>query len=343
MIRKCFLCSAAFLLPASMAMAATSIVPKTDPGYGMSITGYYLMPGANNLEYAVYTQPLPVTVPSWKGESVKPGFHPAFDLATQYTFKGGVDQLKFDWFDIRTESSASASARGSASIAPPYFFGPFAQQLRGSSARSKVNFTLDSVNTTYDHLIYLGRHIQLAPFVGIGTAYLKQHIKSNFTGLDGGSDPYSITSYNTSRFIGIGPRFGIDATGYVTQHFSLLANIAATLLVGSMYSNTHFLSYGDGNTTAKPSSLADKSQMSIVPELDSNLGLAYDVTFKGGSTLNFEIGYMFKVYLDGINQVVPATLVPNTFDQGVIAIGTEAEVQSNFDLQGPYLKVSWKF
>ena len=59
--------------------------------------------------------------------------------------------------------------------------------------------------------------------------------------------------------------------------------------------------------------------------------------------MQLELGYLFSTYLNGIKQVVPTALVPNAFNQGVIAIETSSQVQSNLDMNGPYLKLTYLF
>ena len=111
-----------------------------------------------------------------------------------------------------------------------------------------------------------------------------------------------------------------------------------------MESNTHFLSFGSGNTTPGYTGLAnDLTTTQIVPELEGKLGLHYMRSFNSGSIMQLELGYLFSTYLNGIKQVVPTALVPNAFNQGVIAIETSSQVQSNLDMNGPYLKLTYLF
>ncbi len=321
---------------------STNTIPNVLPGLGISIAGLALQPGANNLVYAVHTKPLPVPDPNWTQESVSPGFHPAFTLGFIYTNANRQDQLKLNWLFLSTSDNASNAASGSDSVAPPYAFGPLEQRLRGSYAKSKAQFDVSAINLIYDHIFDLGSSFRLTPFVGADTAYLKQNITSQFTGTSNAA-PYSITSYNESRYIGAGPRFGLDFEYFFSHGLGIISEAAASILVGSMQSNTHFLSFGDTNQTPGYTGLAnDYTQVRVVPGLDAKLGMTYTKSY-AKSMMILEWGYLFSTYLDGINQVVPTALVPAAFNNGVIAVETDAQVQSNLDLSGPYLKLTYMF
>lgn len=71
--------------------------------------------------------------------------------------------------------------------------------------------------------------------------------------------------------------------------------------------------------------------------------LSYYLPFNSGANLTFRVGYMFAAYVNGINQVFPTSLVPEAFNNGVIAIQTSSQQTSDLDLNGPYASVTWKF
>lgn len=345
---RSLLCCTIALGLGSTALAATatakpSNIPVVKEGFGLNLQALYLQPDANNLNYAVYTQPLPAPAPHWKQKNINPDYHFGFNLGAIYTFAGGHNQVQLNWMHLHTSDSDSASATGSASVAPPYYFGPLAQALFNSGATGKVKFDVDSLNLVADHLFNLGRYVQLAPFVGLGSAYLKQKLTANFTGENSSGDAYNITSYNTSKYLGVGPRLGLTTTAYVSHHFGIVAEVATSLLVGSMKSETSFLSQGRDNPTAVSTDLADESSTQLVPELDGKLGLTFNETFHSGCSLAIQAGYMLGTYFNGIKQVEPTALVPNQFNNGVIAIESSSQNQYNLDLNGPYAQLTLLF
>lgn len=335
-----FICAAL-----TSAHAAVNTFPTITPGISVGLTGLYLQPNADNLNYATFTTPLPLPAPNWSQVVLKPSYKAAFDLSIQYNFLDPMNNANLDWLHLNTSDSDSfqTTASGS-SVAPTYYFGPLAQALVGSSANSQAKFNVDNVNLTLGRLINLGDSIQLDPFAGIQGAYLKQDITSNYVGVDSSPFPYSITSYNTSKFTGIGPRLGINATYFITNRFGLTVKVAGGLLAGTLQTNTTFNSYGAGNTTPINTSLADISQHKVIPAIDSKIEASYIIPLKtDGANVTLAAGYLFATYLNGINQVVPTALVPGAFNGGAIAIETSQQNQSNLNLNGPYVSVVWKF
>ncbi len=333
----------------TMMYADDSTIPTTKPGLAVSLTGMYLEPDANNLTYAIYTTPLPLPAPNWSQQTVEPGFSPAFDLGLQYTLADGNDQVNVDWLHLSTSNFNSIGPAASGdSIAPPYYFGPDAQSLVDSAANSTVQFNVDDVNLSFGHLANVTNHIQIEPFFSINTAELKEDINTNFTGKDGTANhyAYSITTTNDSQFTGIGPRIGLNGSYFVTNHLAVNAEFAASILAGSMQTNSTFYSYDarPGTNNNVTTTLADTTQTQLVPEVDSNIAVSYTIPFNtAGSNLNIAVGYLFEAYINGIHQVVPTALVNNAFNNGTIAIETEGQVNSDLTMNGPYLKLAYTF
>lgn len=110
-----------------------------------------------------------------------------------------------------------------------------------------------------------------------------------------------------------------------------------------MHQNTHFHAKGELNPRGENTTMADYDTTEVVPEMQSSVSTDYQQLFASGSALKVELGYMFDVYVNGINQTVPTSLVPDTFGGGIIAVATDGHDNSNFGLNGPYLKVAWQF
>lgn len=323
---------------------APATVPTTPSGFGFTIEGLYLQPSSNNLNYAVSTEPLPVPAPSWTQNYINPDYQAAFRMGLQYTLANSVDQIKIDWLYVNTADNASVSAGGTTSVTPPYYFGPGAQALRGTSAKSNVIFNINDVSVSIDHLIEIGHYILLDPFVGLNSAFLTQKISSSYIGTDSLGANYSIDAFNKSQYMSAGPRLGLNAVGYIGSHFGILASMAASLLVGTVETDTNFLSYGAGNSTAVKTNLANENQTLVVPEFESRLGLLYTIPLRQNkSVFIFQAGYLFMTYLNGINQVFPTALVPDAFNQGTVAISTSTQQPSNLNLNGPYFNVTVTF
>ncbi len=324
--------------------AVLADIPVTTPGFSISVSGLYLQPNADNMTYAVYTTPLPLTTPNWQQLTVKPSYHGAFDLGLMYNFCDPTNHANLDWLHLNTRDSDSYStSTPGTSVAPPYYFGPLAQALVGTSASSTANFDIDNVNLVFGHLINISNNIQLDPFAGLQFAYLYQDIITNNVGSDSSSRPYSITSNYKSRFAGLGPRLGIDGTYFFNCAFGLTAKMAGALMVGSMQSDSDFNSFGAGNPITANTKLADQTLNKVVPEMDGALEANYRIPLKSnGSSVTFALGYMVQEYFNAINQVVPTALVPGAFNGGTIAIETSEQSTSHLSMNGPYFNITWK-
>lgn len=325
----------------------SSMIPARTPGLGASITGLYLQPNANNLEYAVYTVPLPLPAPNWYQQLVKPDYAGAFALGLHYNFADLTHQMKLDWLHFDHSDSASFSAtEPNTSVGAPYYYGPAEQFLLNTTANSAVKFNVDQVNLVFGHLVKRFDNIQLEPFVGVSAAYLKEDITNNYAGSDPVFGPYTHRVHTESSLKGFGPRLGLDVSYFVNRHFGVNAEMASSLFIGRLASSTNFTSWtgytaGDlpRNNTPANTTLSNKHQTVVVPEIDGKLGLFYTTSLKNNSALTIQAGYMFKDYLNSIYQVLPSSLVPGAWEGGTVAIVSQAHNQSDLSMNGPYVKL----
>lgn len=317
---------------------------------GGSITGLFLQPSANNLQYAVYTTPLPLSAPNWYPKAVKPTYRPSFDLELDYHFSNHADQIALDWLHFNSNTNAHFAAKEpTTSIGPTYYFGPAEQFLLNTSADSSVKFIVDDVNLVAKHLITVSKPIQVEPFLGVNIVYLKEHITNNYAGADPVYGPYTHSTYIESHYTGFGPRVGLDARYFASAHYGINAMAGASILVGSLTSSTNFRSwtgYNSGNLEHNNipayTTLSNQNQTTIIPKLDAKIGLFYTMPLSSGAHVCAQAGYMFTAYINAINQVLPSTLVPGSWEAGSVATVNQAQQQSNLSLNGPYLSLVWK-
>ncbi len=327
-----------------------SVIPIQKPGFSVNITGLYLEPSASNLGYAVFTTPLPLPAPNWQQKIVNPSYSGAFDLGLQYNLLNGRENVKLDWLHFNSKDSASAGSTPLTSVGPPYYYGPAEQFLLNTGANSTVKFNIDNGSLVFGHLIDLTNNIQLEPFIGFSAVHLKENITNNYWGTDPVYGPYTHAVYEESTFTGLGPRIGFDGDYFITNRFAITGGIAGDLLAGSLNYSTDFTSWtaytGDTahNNTPANTSMADQNLNRIVPEMDAKVAMLYKIPFnKSGSELTIQAGYMYAVYFNAINQVLPNTLVPGSWEAGSVAIINQSEQQSNIDLRGPFISLTWNF
>lgn len=325
-----------------------SATPDQTPRFGVSIAGLYIQPSANNLEYAVYTTPLPFPAPNWYQQSVKPDYTAAFTLGLEYNLASQVDQFKLDWLHFQGTDSANFSAtQPNTSVGPAYYFGPAQQFLLNTKADSTVKFNIDNVSLVFGHFIHPNDPIQLEFLLGASVAHLKEDIANDYSGSDPVLGPYTHRVHTDSSLTGFGPRLEVDGHYYVNNHFGVNAEIGSSLLVASLFSSTNFTSWtantdGPTNSTPANTTLSNQRQTAVVSELDGKIGLFYTTKFNQGSTLTFQLGYMFQDYINSIYQVLPSSLVPEAWEGGSVAIISQTQRQSDLSLNGPYLKLVYR-
>ena len=118
---------------------------------------------------------------------------------------------------------------------------------------------------------------------------------------------------------------------HASRELAPYAKAGASLLVGKgsqSVSGYHDLGgfnlYSTGNYNQSNNNV-------VVPELDANLGLKYNYAFKQG-ILGFDLGYLFATYLGAIVSQVGA---------GVVSSSISTSTSTNFNLNGPYLGITW--
>ena len=337
-------CSAAY------ASDAASVIPAQKPGFAVSITGLYLQPIASNLEYAVFTTPLPLPAPNWQQEVVNPSYSGAFDLGLQYNLINGKENVQLDWLHFSSKDSDSAGSGPYTSVGPTYYYGPAEQFLLNTSANSTVKFKVDNGNLVFSHLFNLTNNTQFKPFIGLSAVHLKEDITNNYQGTDPVYGAYTHAVYGDSTFNGFGPRIGFDSSYFITNRLAITAEMAGDLLGGVLNYSTKFTSWtaynrdSIHNSTPANTSMADQSVDRIVPEADAKIAVLYKIPLdKSGSDLTVQAGYMYSVYSNAINQVLPSTLVPGSWEAGSVAIINQTQQQSSLGLRGPFLRLTWKF
>ncbi len=325
-------------------------IPDLRQGFEFSLTALALKPGASNLNYVIYNKGLPLQSPSWTEKEISPGFDAGFGLSAACIFPEGKD-INLDWTHLNSSSSSSISAPNTNFfLGPDYEIGPAGIPIR--HATGDAQFKYDVINLDAGQFIDIGRHVEMHFFAGLSNAYLREQVNATYTGntLVGlYQGPFSTKQEVTANFTGIGPRLGVEFDYMSDVGMGILAKGAASALIGSSYAKTAYISsaqelkvkYGQ-NTNYQ--TIEDSNLYRVIPGFDAKLGVFYKRTLGNCSLLKLEGGYQAAVYINAINQYLPASLVPGTpFETGSIFVETMSHTQSNYSVQGPYLTVAVQF
>jgi hypothetical protein len=335
-------------------------VPKTCAALEVSASLLYLQP-SGNLNYGTLVNPFPFLQPHWSNQAVNPGFTPAFNVGTRYTFDCGgaiaLDWTHFNSYDHGMATTpvpypAPLTLTGPANmqaLGPPFLIGP---PIPYNVAYAVAHFDYDAINLQGEVALNIGRRIQLRPFAGIQGTRIDETLTTNFRSNDGS---FTSTYITRSTFNGVGPRLGMGLH-YLAGNLDLLGNIGGGTILGPRRSHMEF--YANSPTNAAqgliPNGqyLLSPTSTQAIPFIDAKLGGSYSIAIGRFGTLKCEAGYQAAVYINAINQyaltevenslTADAPGKPETTGSAVF-LRSAAEYQSNFLVHGPYLSFTFQF
>lgn len=325
-------------------------IPDLRQGLELSLTGLALMPGANNLNYVIYNKELPVQSPTWTEKEIHPDFDGAFTLGARYVFPEGKD-VSLTWTHLNTSTSTSVAAPNDQYfLGPDYEIGPDGLDIR--NAHGKAKFDYDVINLDAGQFIDVGRHIEMRFFGGLSNVYLREHVTAVYSGTvgddPGPAGPFSTEQKVTANFTGIGPRVGIQ-TDYLSDFYGIgvTGQAAVSALIGDTYAKTKYYSSApllmqEFGQEVNEQFIKDKRVTQVIPAIDTKLGLFYKQSLGNCMQLKLEGGYQAAVYINAINQYLPASLV-EPLETGGIFVDTMSHTQSNYSVQGPYFTAALQF
>lgn len=274
-------------------------------GWGVGAQALYLQPslGKGNV------RGLEGTVNTANSNSRFVNFNPkylwGFEIDGQYDFDTGND-LSVSWYHIDgkspTQFMSSLTAISSETITNSTFFS---------------SQTWNAVNLEFGQRFNIGDH----KFIRLhgGATYADIHSNWSTTSFVTSLNTMGMRTHNRS-FNGGGPRLGADLQ-YGWNQFHIYSKAAIAALVGTQKL------VRDSTTRGHISG----SMVTVVPELETKLGVNYTYLFAKGSDLTFDIGWMWNSYIDAIyaERVSTTTGAPDVDF-------------FNFGLQGLFFGLTWR-
>lgn len=319
--------------------------PDLAPGLELNTSALFLRPTGSNLDYAILTNSLSGPSPSWDIQSIKTRYKPGFNLGATYVFPNSWNDIQLNWSHLNTKHTNSVIADTTQFVAPFFQVGPDASTLR--EAKGKAKFNYDIVNLDAGAFMSVCTDLQLRFFGGLSGTQFKQKLISNFRD---NTPNFHLTSKNTSKFTGLGPRLGFSASYDIVDCFSVVGHMAGSLLIGTQRLDTNYYSSSQALTVLginrNRQGIHSYSSHQVVPALDAKLGLNYSFPFANNSLFTVEAGYQAATFLSAIAAYNPQSLVltPATpIQTGTIAVATMEKKQSNFSVDGPYLNFKLGF
>jgi hypothetical protein len=170
-------------------------------------------------------------------------------------------------------------------------------------------------------------------------------------------DQLAQTVKDSSHFVGLGPRVGIDGSFHLGAGFGLVGKLSTALLVGNLSTATSEEFSGNSNFTVtdvtitglnpgvtltsltvpvgtvlpinetlENLSVNDPSSTRIIPNIEAKMALDYSFSIRGCSTGELELGYYVTHYFNAVDRIpILDVTQTNTLDA---------------DFRGPYLSLT---
>ncbi len=290
--------------------------------------------------------PLPLPTPNWKIHDIDTDYHYGFDLGVSGNFCNAHTNLSIDWEHFNSHDSAHKTLATSDMIGPFFEIGPDATPY--TKAHGHVKFNFDQANLDYGIFIHFGSRLRTNLFGGVGFAQIKQHLSTKF------SDPTGTierTIKNPSKFIGAGPRFGMNFSYKIAKGFKFEGGFAADFFMGNLTNHTSYASTspalaGLGITPPNKQRTRTSQRSQLVPGLEGNLSFAYTLYCYKHCLFKVAVGYETQIYLNAIQSADMGSEVntpPITPDTVGVYARTFQRTLSNFALSGPFVNVTFGF
>ena len=289
----------------SVCSAVNVTVPCESTAWHVGGQAIYLQPTttANALNYTI-------SAPNGTFSAVPKSWDWGFQLEGAYHYATGSD-TNLNWYHLNNTKSKSAQ-------------GPFSYKGTPFAATATANITIDP---QWDEVnLEFGQHIDVADMKSIRFHGGVQYARIDSTGSANLADPALATNNYYSQALsynGFGPRVGMDFDYNWGNGVGIYARGAGSILAGtSKLTYTAIPTAAGGIQTVTSIS---GSTTTIVPELESKLGIKYDYAMAQGD-LTLDFGWLWINYFNA-----QPNLTPSTYS---VASG-------DFGLQGLYFGLKW--
>ena len=352
-MNKVILGIAAIGLSSSLAVAAAQPtetaasfqinIPNLKSGMLFNLTGMYLRPTNNDLDYVAVIKPTVDSTTNVHLYSVKPGHRLGFRIGMGYIFPNSGNDVQVSWTHFNMSKSASIGINttgtmfGSSEVPRLFFIGP---PERGA-ADGHVHFKYNVGDLNVGQYV-TGTRLQARFFAGLRYASISRDFDRSMLDAEkvpiGSIQAYGATLIDHSEFQGVGPRFGVASRYRITNCFGLVGQVAASVLAGKIsaeHQNAFIVFFTNGPAESATSVNHIDTVHRVVPEFDGKLGLDYTYAYNT-SIFDITAGYQVTHYINAIDRFRTNTVNdegdPLTFSHKTSSIG----------FSGPYLSLNLK-
>lgn len=312
--------------PAPKACTGVDVtVPCAAQGWDIGIQALYVQPRSQANNYWGYDFNNNNT--DFNFRDVDPEWTWGVRVEGSYHFNTGND-VNINWTHFnnttqRTENTGRPFVFPSYPVPPPT--GPV-PPLTYNESRAFNDVQFDVVNIEFAQHTDFGTNKNIR-FHG-GLSYARINYVNGFQAIQNQNRWNEVESM--SDFSGIGPRFGMDMSYDFDNGFSLLANMAGSILAGTLKNTTTitqvFQAGPNPNQTNTAITALKMGKNAIVPSAELKLGAKYTKAMEKGD-FTVEGGWVLANYWQSV--------------QNTNIIGLPSLRQTNFGYQGPYIGVKW--
>ena len=216
------------------------------------------------------------------------------------------------FFYTDTDDSADANPAGGVGFNPSFISSP----ANEGSFNWRLNYW--TVDLLVGRLFDMSETTVFHPYVGVRGSFQYQHAsgKTSITNTSGQVPVLSTVKTSIDNdFWGVGPRVGTAFIYYFEKHFSLLANISTSLLVGGQHlksNNTNAAFTVVGNIPEQNSTkIKSNDSIGVIrSHVEASLGIGWESWLKNNTvriapSINFEgalwfdMNQLYNIYADG--------------------------------------------
>lgn len=309
------------------------LIEQASPDYNthhflFSMTNAWLKPMSNNddLKYSIKTSAL--TGAEWP-VYVEPESHWSGAYSLGYLYDPTAMDITLSYFRLSTNDFAAESATSTD------FFLPLNSNSNGPIdslyliVSSAVQYKLNQFDLLVGKNIQITYPFNIHGFTGLRYLDLRRYTQNQYLYAQNSFDYFVRMSNLISVFSGTGPLLGVDLGYKIFPEIKMVGRIDAGLLYGILNSKLDEQAYNGNGAAAQQTHLHTGDIDSIVPVVDTKIGLAFSHQLKHFN-LAIEGGFQFSEYFKAVDLVYPT-----------LATGLE-QLNSDLRIDGPYLTVTVK-
>lgn len=285
----------------------SATVPSFNGGFTLGISGLYLRPTSDNLDYAV-VYPINANGDALSGhvKSAEPDYDWGYRVSAGYLFPctGNDLTLTYSNFNHHTVNRADVPSDSIlVGTVTPVFFQAGDNASAAIAANARYNY--QTLDVDFGQHLNLGCNTHIKFIGGVRFADLDSTFKADYNTVteEQSTVVESVATRQHSEFKGAGPRFGTNLEYNLGNGFGIVGQATASLLVGNISTNFDERDIeltGDDVTSDVAVGFHQRHTARVVPNLTGKLGVNYNFEFCNPSRtkMTVEAGYQVDHYFN---------------------------------------------